>query len=146
MPRTSLPQADALGPVSHGPTSAPLRRRSLMAGLVGAVGLTAACGSSDRSTGDGDSDGGGSAEGFPLEPPNCEATLTFDAPPERIVLLESAPVTTLDGVGVLTGWSREPGPSRPATTTRTSPPASRRSRRSATRSTPPAICRSPRRW
>ena len=116
MPRTSLPHADALGsdaigseaaepgstgPVGHGPTPAPLRRRTLMAGLVGAVGLTAACGSSDRSTGDGDSDGGGSAEGFPLELPNCEATLTFDAPPERIVLLESAPVTTLDGVGVL---------------------------------------------
>ena len=116
MPRTSLPQADALGsdaigseaaepgstgPVGHGPTPAPLRRRTLMAGLVGAVGLTAACGSSDGSTADGDSDGGGSAEGFPLELPNCEATLTFDAPPERIVLLESAPVTTLDGVGVL---------------------------------------------
>ena len=32
---------------------------------------------------------------------NCEATLTFEAPPERIVLLESAPVTTLDGIGVL---------------------------------------------
>ena len=117
MPRTSLPHADALGsdaigseaaepgstgPVGHGPTPAPLRRRTLMAGLVGAVGLTAACGSSDGSTGDGGSDGdGGSAEGFPLELPNCEATLTFDAPPERIVLLESAPVTTLDGVGVL---------------------------------------------
>ena len=116
MPRTSLPHADALGsdevgseaaepgspgPVGHGPTPAPLRRRTLMAGLVGAVGLTAACGSSDGSTADGDSDGGGSAEGFPLELPNCEATLTFDAPPERIVLLESAPVTTLDGVGVL---------------------------------------------
>ena len=116
MPRTSLPHADALGsdaigseaaepgstgPVGHGPTPAPLRRRTLMAGLVGAVGLTAACGSSDGNTADGDSDGGGSAEGFPLELPNCEATLTFDAPPERIVLLESAPVTTLDGIGVL---------------------------------------------
>src|SRR5690606_10881201 len=39
--------------------------------------------------------------GFPLELPNCEATLHFDAPPERIVLLEPAPVTTLDGIGVL---------------------------------------------
>ncbi|WP_341854472.1 hypothetical protein [Brachybacterium sp. GPGPB12] len=58
-----------------------------MAGLFGAVGLTAACGSSDGSTGDGGSDGGGgSAGGFPLELANCEATLTFDAPPERIVL------------------------------------------------------------
>ncbi|MEV0868996.1 ABC transporter substrate-binding protein [Brachybacterium paraconglomeratum] len=102
MPRTSLPQADALGSDGHGPRSAPLRRRTLMAGLFGAVGLTAACGSLDGSTGDGGSDGGGgSAEGFPLELANCEATLTFDAPPERIVLLESAPVTTLDGIGVL---------------------------------------------
>lgn len=102
MPRTSLPQADAPGPAGHGPRSAPLRRRTLMAGLFGAVGLTAACGSSDGSTGDGGSDGGGgSAEGFPLELANCEATLTFDAPPERIVLLESAPVRTLDGIGVL---------------------------------------------
>ena len=101
MPRTSLPQPDALGSDGHGPRSAPLRRRTLMAGLFGAVGLTAACGPSDGSTGDGGSDGGESAEGFPLELANCEATLTFDAPPERIVLLESAPVTTLDGIGVL---------------------------------------------
>ena len=95
MPRTSPT------PAARRPEVAPLRRRTLVAGLVGAVGLTAACGSSEGSTADGDSDGGGSAEGFPLELANCEATLTFDAPPERIVLLESAPVTTLDGVGVL---------------------------------------------
>jgi iron complex transport system substrate-binding protein len=80
-----------------------------MAGLVGAVGLTAAACGSDEGSGTSDGgDGGGAgagagagAAGFPLELPNCEATLTFPAPPERIVLLESAPVTTLDGLGVL---------------------------------------------
>lgn len=117
MPRTPLPhpaapEAEAIGSEAAGPrtrgsagpgrTGASLRRRNLMAGLVGAVGLTAACGPSSGSAGEGGSDGGGgSAEGFPLELANCEATLTFDAPPERIVLLESAPVTTLDGIGVL---------------------------------------------
>src|SRR5690606_16486382 len=77
-----------------------LRRRTLMAGLVGAVGLPAACGSAP-STGSASDEGAGDAAGFPLELPNCEATLHFDAPPERIVLLEPAPVTTLDGIGVL---------------------------------------------
>lgn len=111
LPHPAGPEAEAIGSEaagsrtrwSTGPgrTGASLRRRTLMAGLVGAVGLTAACGSSSGSDGEGGSDGGGSAEGFPLELANCEATLTFDAPPERIVLLESAPVTTLDGIGVL---------------------------------------------
>jgi len=32
---------------------------------------------------------------------NCGADVTFDAPPERIALLESAPVTILRGLGVL---------------------------------------------
>ena len=72
-------------------------RRTALAGLVGLVGLTAACG--DSTGGAGGTGTGG--EGFPLEIPNCEETLRFDAPPERIVLLESAPVTTLDGIGVL---------------------------------------------
>ena len=96
MPRTPL----ITSPASQ-PRRAPLRRRTLMTGLVGAVGLTAACSAGSGSDGTGGSDGGGAAEGFPLELANCEATLRFDAPPERIVLLESAPVTTLDGIGVL---------------------------------------------
>ena len=78
-------------------------RRTALGALVGLPGLTAACG--DRSAGAaGAGPAGGAAaggKGFPLELPNCEATLRFDAPPERIVLLESAPVTTLDGIGVL---------------------------------------------
>jgi iron complex transport system substrate-binding protein len=83
------------------PEGAALRRRTLMAGLFGAVGLTAACGADERPGAASDTGGGGATAGFPLELANCEATLRFDAPPERIVLLESAPVTTLDGIGVL---------------------------------------------
>lgn len=47
---------------------------------------------------------GGAAEptgGFPLTLENCGETVTLDAPPERVVLLESAPVTILDALGVL---------------------------------------------
>lgn len=81
---------------SAGPVS---RRSALTGGLAGILGITAtAC--SDGSA-DGSGSGPGIAEGFPLELANCEATLTVDAPPQRIVLLESAPVTTLDGIGVL---------------------------------------------
>ena len=74
-------------------------RRTALGALVGLVGLTVACSGTEGSAGTGGDAAGG--EGFPLEIPNCEATLRFDAPPERIVLLESAPVTTLDGIGVL---------------------------------------------
>lgn len=80
---------------------------SALVGLVGLVGLTAACSPVAGGAGSagggasGAGSGGGAAGGFPLELANCEATLTFDAPPERIVLLESAPVTALDGIGVL---------------------------------------------
>ena len=95
MPRSPLTSTDRRS------ETAALRRRTLMAGLVGAVGLTAACGEAGGTGGASDGGAAGATEGFPLELPNCEATLTFDAPPERIVLLESAPVTTLDGIGVL---------------------------------------------
>ncbi|WP_246956745.1 ABC transporter substrate-binding protein [Brachybacterium sp. Marseille-Q7125] len=86
-----------------------LRRRTMLAGLAGLLGLTTtACGVDGGSAGAGGSSGGTSDAGgapgsteYPLKLPNCEATLTFDAPPERIVLLESAPVTALDGIGVL---------------------------------------------
>ncbi|QZN87017.1 ABC transporter substrate-binding protein [Cellulomonas sp. C5510] len=42
-----------------------------------------------------------SAPGFPVTVENCGETVTFDGPPERVVLLETAPVTILDGLGVL---------------------------------------------
>ena len=74
---------------------------------AGSLGSTAtACssaadGGTAGSPGSQGSQGSQGSAGFPLELANCEAALRFDAPPERIVLLESAPVTTLDGIGVL---------------------------------------------
>ncbi|MEU3308866.1 ABC transporter substrate-binding protein [Nocardiopsis sp. NPDC006832] len=44
--------------------------------------------------------GAGSPEGYPLTMENCGHEITFEAPPERVTLLESAPVTILDGIGV----------------------------------------------
>lgn len=44
--------------------------------------------------------GAGSPEGYPLTLENCGHEITFEAPPERVTLLESAPVTILDGLGV----------------------------------------------
>ncbi|WP_035769758.1 ABC transporter substrate-binding protein [Arthrobacter castelli] len=38
--------------------------------------------------------------GFPVIVENCGTEVTFEAPPERVMLLESAPVTILDGIGV----------------------------------------------
>lgn len=71
-------------------------RRGALAGLLT---LTAAACSSGAGAGA----GGAPARtaGFPLELTNCQAQLRFDVPPERLVLLESAPVTTLDALGVL---------------------------------------------
>lgn len=72
-----------------------LRRRSLLTAPVLATAL-AACGSS--------SPGEGSASaraGYPVSLTNCSATVRFDAPPARTVMLESAPVTILDAIGAL---------------------------------------------
>lgn len=97
------------------------RRQFTLAGIAGLATLSAAaCGpgagsgsesESESESGRGSDAGGpagsggaagtGSGEGFPLEMSNCEAELVFEAAPERIVLLESAPVTTLAGIGVL---------------------------------------------
>ena len=88
-------------PQPPAPREAPaLTRRRALRALAGLVGLTTACTSGGEGTG-GAAGPGSAPGGFPLEIANCEATLRFDAPPERIVLLESAPVTTLDGIGVL---------------------------------------------
>ncbi|WP_193106010.1 ABC transporter substrate-binding protein [Brachybacterium sp. FME24] len=85
-------------PAIRHPAVGPVGRRAVLAGLAGIIGITAsACSSAGgRPTAE-----GSGPEGFPLELTNCEATLRFEAPPERIVLLESAPVTMLDGIGVL---------------------------------------------
>lgn len=38
--------------------------------------------------------------GFPVTVENCGTEVIFEAPPERVMLLESAPVTMLEGIGV----------------------------------------------
>ena len=80
------------------------RRQFTLAGITGLAAVTvAACGSGEGTEEPmaGAEGGAGEAGAFPLELTNCEEQLVFEAPPERVVLLESAPVTTLDGIGVL---------------------------------------------
>lgn len=67
------------------------------AALVALV-LLAACGTDVSEAEDAHS---ADTAGFPVTVENCGERLTFDAPPERVMLLESASVTTLDGIGVL---------------------------------------------
>jgi len=43
----------------------------------------------------------GSATSYPLTITNCGEEVVFETAPERVILLESAPVTILDGLGVL---------------------------------------------
>ncbi|PSL08215.1 iron complex transport system substrate-binding protein [Haloactinopolyspora alba] len=59
--------------------------------------LAAACG------GDGPAASTGTAGGghYPVTVENCGAEVTFEAPPERVILLKSAPVPILRGLGVL---------------------------------------------
>lgn len=62
-----------------------------------AVMVMTACGDGGAVEHEGGAD---SREGYPLTVENCGHTVTFEAPPERVTLLESAPVTILDGIGV----------------------------------------------
>lgn len=57
--------------------------------------LAAACGADDTG------DTAASSGGYPVTVDNCGVDVSFDAPPERVVLLESAPVTIMHGLGVL---------------------------------------------
>ena len=41
------------------------------------------------------------APGYPRAIENCGRTVTFDRPPERVLVLETAPITVLDGIGAL---------------------------------------------
>lgn len=84
-------------------TSSP-SRRTVMTSLVGVLGLGAAACTAPGggASPDGTSRAGGSASGNrPLTVTDCDAEVVLDAAPERVVLLDSAPVTTLDGLGVL---------------------------------------------
>lgn len=61
--------------------------------LAAGVLALAACGSPSAATGTGD--------GYPVTVTNCGAEVTFDAPPQRVVLLKSASVSYLHDLGVL---------------------------------------------
>lgn len=107
-PRRTMPHATSPGPTMPRRTlsgrSLP-RRTALLAPLVlGALGAGALTGCDDgaasSAAADGPSDGEGTTR-FPLEITNCDAQLRFESAPERLVLLETAPVTLLDGLGVL---------------------------------------------
>jgi iron complex transport system substrate-binding protein len=67
----------------------------IMTPLLTLALLTTACAVQD------DSRAPSATAGFPVTVRNCGTDVTFDAPPERIALLESAPVTILHGLGVL---------------------------------------------
>lgn len=73
------------------------RRRTVLAGLLGAAGLGAtACGSGTSAPVT-----ASTTSGYPVEVANCEATVRVEQAPERIVLLELAPASILAGLGVL---------------------------------------------
>lgn len=80
--------------------TAAARSASLL--MVLAWTLTA-CGQGASAQGDAvpaDSAADPAPEGYPLTVENCGNDVHFDAPPERVTLLESAPVTILEGIGV----------------------------------------------
>jgi iron complex transport system substrate-binding protein len=86
-----------VGPSDLDTPSRPVDRIGRRSALVGLVALTAAA----CSSGSGTVTASDSGAGFPRELANCDAVLHLEAAPQRVVLLESAPVTTLDGIGVL---------------------------------------------
>lgn len=74
------------------------RRRSAATLVVLVLALSGCAGAEASEHSASGSEGGTS---YPLAVMNCGEEVVFDAPPERIILLESAPVTILDGLGVL---------------------------------------------
>lgn len=79
-----------------------LPRRTLMTGIAGLLGLSATACTSDGSANRSGRVAADDASGaYPATLTNCEAEVVLEAAPERVVLLDSAPVTTLDGIGVL---------------------------------------------
>nr|WP_205835375.1 ABC transporter substrate-binding protein [Microbacterium sp. CFH 90308] len=71
----------------------------LAAALTLIVVTLAGCAQTSSPRADDAAPGGGTR--YPLTVTNCGEDVVFDAAPERVILLESAPVTILDGLGVL---------------------------------------------
>lgn len=78
----------------------PRRGRRMLTAVLALGLLATACGTGDRDDLDDAAATGGGAQ-YPLTIENCGVDVTFDAPPERVVLLESAPVTTMYELGVV---------------------------------------------
>ena len=75
--------------------------RIAIAAVVSAAALLAAgCGGGGGGGGDGSAASAGQG-GYPLTITNCGAQVTFDAAPERVVLLKSAAVPYLHALGVM---------------------------------------------
>lgn len=80
----------------------PAPARRLAAVLGGCLLLLAACDAGGPAGGAAAGNGGGAAAGgYPVTVRNCGADVTFDRPPERVVLLKSAAVPFLHDLGVL---------------------------------------------
>jgi iron complex transport system substrate-binding protein len=63
--------------------------------------LGVACGTGERDAVGRDTGSTEDSTTYPVTIENCGAKVTFDAPPERVILLESAPVTIMQELGVL---------------------------------------------
>ncbi|WP_262852483.1 ABC transporter substrate-binding protein [Mumia quercus] len=73
--------------------------RHVLAAVAAALSLAvAACGATPAQVA---GDAAAAPEGFPLTVTNCGAQVTFDAPPERVVLLSSSAVPFLADLGLL---------------------------------------------
>ena len=80
-----------------------VRRGAAVAAGTLAVGLLAACGSADDPTIDND------AEGYPRTVENCGVDVTFDHPPSRVMIVNSAPLQYLASLDVLDSLTSRAG-------------------------------------
>lgn len=76
-------------------TRLPTRRACALVTTVLVTGILAACGSVD------DPSVEKTAEGYPRTVQNCGVDVTFDHPPERVMIVNSAPVQYLASIGAL---------------------------------------------
>ena len=83
----------------------PARRLAAVALVIVALACSACAAPSSSAADSADAPAAGTnpdgSTAYPLTITNCGEEVVFDAAPERVMLLESAPVTILDGLGVL---------------------------------------------
>jgi iron complex transport system substrate-binding protein len=86
------------------------RRRVFATTAITAAVIVAGCGDSDETTTTDtpttgaaatDTSEAASADGFPLTVANCDTELTFDAPPQRVVLMEASAPSLLFAAGAI---------------------------------------------